>query len=141
MASEMYMNDEQLEDAIRVLGEGIDLPAPMVINALRELQLLRGDDRPDIFQQLVRQAYLRAGAAVKKYPQPNYVLVKLGEEHGETVKEIVHYAEGRGHWGFVTNEMIDNLAMMIRLLLEGDQTINFTPPPEVVASMKESFCD
>lgn len=85
----------------------------------------------DYFAGLVLAARIRAEKAMIKFPQPNYVLAKLAEEHGEVVKEVVHYAEGRGDWSKLENELIDNLAMMIRLVKEGDQTINFTPPDEV----------
>ena len=80
------------------------------------------------FDRLVAEAKVRAQAAMTKYPQPNYVALKFGEESGEVTKEIVHYTEGRGNWDFVEYEMTDVLAMMIRLLVEGDGVIGFKPP-------------
>ena len=65
---------------------------------------------------------------MRKYPQPNYVLNKVAEESGEVIKEVIHYTEGRGDWNKVEYELIDNLAMLIRLVTEGDQVIGFTPP-------------
>lgn len=81
-----------------------------------------------LFSQLVAEAKDRAKKAMVKYPQPNYVLTKFGEESGEVTKECVHYLEGRGNWDFVKYEMVDVLAMMIRLLVEGDQVHGFIPP-------------
>ncbi len=40
----------------------------------------------------------------------------------------IHYTEGREEWENVEDEIIDNLAMLIRLVVEGDQVIGFTPP-------------
>lgn len=81
-----------------------------------------------VFLKLVDQARERADTAMTKYPQPNYVLTKFAEESGEVVKECVHYAEGRGNWQFVEHEMVDVLAMMIRLLAEGDHIHGLIPP-------------
>lgn len=91
------------------------------------LRVLAGPDK-DYFASLVTKGRNRAAIASAKFPQPNYVLAKLAEEHGEVVKEVVHFAEGRGDWAKVENELIDNLAMLIRLVTEGDETINFYPP-------------
>lgn len=85
----------------------------------------------DYFQHLVERAYKRADAAMHNFPQPNYVLNKLSEEHGEVVKGVVHYTEGRETWENVEEELVDNLAMLIRLVTEGDQVIGFTLPDSV----------
>lgn len=82
----------------------------------------------DYFSSLVSAARLRADKAMRKFPQPNYVLNKVAEESGEVIKEVIHYTEGRGDWNKVEYELIDNLAMLIRLVTEGDQVIGFTPP-------------
>lgn len=82
----------------------------------------------DYFSSLVDAARIRADKAMCKYPQPNYVLNKVAEESGEVIKEVIHYTEGRGDWNKVEYELIDNLAMLIRLVTEGDQVIGFTPP-------------
>ena len=65
---------------------------------------------------------------MRKFPQPNYVLNKVAEESGEVIKAVIHYTEGREEWSNVEGEIIDNLAMLIRLVTEGDQVIGFTPP-------------
>lgn len=86
---------------------------------------------PDYFDNLVEQARARAEKAMVKFPQPNYVLNKVAEESGEVIKAVIHYTEGRETWVNVEAELIDNLAMLIRLVKEGDQVIGFTPPTEV----------
>jgi len=95
-----------------------------------EFECLSGniDRGQQLFLHLVEQAKERAETAMRKFPQPNYVLTKFGEESGEVTKECVHYLEGRGDWAQVESEMVDVLAMMIRLLREGDQVHGFIPP-------------
>ncbi|WP_447879594.1 hypothetical protein [Serratia fonticola] len=82
----------------------------------------------DYFGLLVRKARASADQAMRKHPQPNYVLNKVAEESGEVIKAVIHYTEGREEWVNVEGEIIDNLAMLIRLVIEGDQVIGFTPP-------------
>lgn len=82
----------------------------------------------DYFSSLVAAARVRADKAMRKFPQPNYVLNKVAEESGEVIKAVIHYTEGREEWTNVEGEIIDNLAMLIRLITEGDQVIGFTPP-------------
>lgn len=86
----------------------------------------------DYFAALVAKARIAADKAMKKFPQPNYVLNKVSEEHGEVIKAVVHYLEGRETWQNVEGELVDNLAMLIRLVVEGDQVIGFTPPESVL---------
>lgn len=118
-------------------GTWLDLREDMIERAkadgyeIRSLYAITDPDPADYFAGLVLAARIRAEKAMVKFPQPNYILAKLAEEHGEVVKEVVHYAEGRGDWSKLENEIIDNLAMMIRLVKEGDQTINFIPPESV----------
>lgn len=85
----------------------------------------------DYFSRLVAAARERAEKAMRKFPQPNYVLNKVAEESGEVIKAVIHYTEGREDWLSVERELIDNLAMLIRLVKEGDQVIGFNPPDEV----------
>ncbi|EOY4404367.1 hypothetical protein RYZ40_13600 [Raoultella planticola] len=83
---------------------------------------------PDYFASLVAKARVRADKAMCKFPQPNYVLNKVAEESGEVIKAVIHYTEGREQWSNVESEIIDNLAMLLRLVKEGDQVMGFTPP-------------
>lgn len=91
----------------------------------------------DYFASLVIAARLRAEKAMRKFPQPNYVLNKVAEESGEVIKAVIHYTEGREEWANVEGEIIDNLAMLIRLVTEGDQVIGFTPPESCRGSMPQ----
>lgn len=87
-----------------------------------------------LFYALLDKAKERAVKAAEKFPQPNYVLNKFSEESGEVVKEIIHYTENRGQWARVEDEIVDLLAMTLRLLKEGDGVIGFVPPylrPEI----------
>lgn len=89
----------------------------------------------DYFASLVTAARARAEKAMRKFPQPNYVLNKVAEESGEVIKAVIHYTEGRETWQNVETEIIDNLAMLIRLVAEGDGVIGFTPPDACRAAM------
>ncbi|MCK7042667.1 hypothetical protein [Enterobacter cloacae] len=93
----------------------------------------------DYFSSLVAAARVRADKAMRKFPQPNYVLNKVAEESGEVIKAVIHFTEGREEWRNVEGEIIDNLAMLIRLVMEGDQVIGFTPPDACRAAMLQSF--
>lgn len=81
-----------------------------------------------LFSSLLAKAKERAIKAAIKFPQPNYVLNKFHEEAGEVGKEVIHYTENRGDWARVEDEIVDLLAMTIRLLKEGDGVIGFVPP-------------
>ena len=88
-------------------------------------------DGGDYFDSLVSMARQRAAKAMVKFPQPNYVLNKVAEESGEVIKSVIHFTEGRETWENVENELVDNLAMLIRLVTEGDQVIGFKPPEKI----------
>lgn len=82
----------------------------------------------DYFASLVAMARVSADKAIRKFPQPNYVLLKVAEEAGEVVQAGVHYAEKRMEWEQVEGEIVQLLAMLIRLVTEGDQINGITPP-------------
>lgn len=82
----------------------------------------------DYFGSLVANARVSAAKAAKKFPQPNYVALKIAEEAGEVVRGAVHYAEGRMDWLEVEGEIIQLIAMLIRFVNEGDQVNGITPP-------------
>jgi len=85
--------------------------------------------KQDYFGSLVSKARISADKAMVKFPQPNYVLLKVAEEAGEVVQAGVHYAENRMSWGEVEGEIVQLVAMLIRLVTEGDQ-VNGIKPPE-----------
>ena len=87
---------------------------------------------PDYFGELVRKARKSAEKAMIKFPQPNYVLLKVAEEAGEVVQAGVHYAEGRETWEALEGEVVQTIAMLYRLVTEGDQ-VNGVIPPNPIA--------
>lgn len=80
----------------------------------------------DSFADLVVSARAEAEKAMRKFPQPNYVLLKVAEEAGEVVKAGVHFAEGRETRENVEAEMRQTIAMLYRLWVEGDE-VNGVP--------------
>lgn len=66
--------------------------------------------------------------AKERYPAPNYTLLKVAEEAGEVVKAAVHYGERRGQWSDVEAEAVQAIAMILRLLDEGDAVNGIAPP-------------
>ena len=72
------------------------------------------------FLILVDEAISEAARAMKKFPQPNYVISKIAEESGEVVKAAIHCAEGRETPENVIGEMRQTIAMLFRLYAEGD---------------------
>lgn len=90
----------------------------------------------DYFASLVAMARVSADKAIRKFPQPNYVLLKVAEEAGEVVQAGVHYAENRMEWGQVEGEIVQLLAMLIRLVTEGDQVNGIAPPASCSTGIK-----
>jgi phosphoribosyl-ATP pyrophosphohydrolase len=70
---------------------------------------------------MLSDAMEEAEKAMVKYPQPNYVITKVAEEAGEVVKAAVHCAEGRETPENVRKEIVQAIAMLIRLYIEGDK--------------------
>ena len=87
----------------------------------------------DYFGGLVLRARAAAAKASAKFPQPNYVTLKIAEEAGEVVRGAVHYAEGRMPWDEVEGEIVQLLAMLIRFVTEGDQINGVTPPASLAS--------
>lgn len=80
-------------------------------------------------REVTTRALVAAEKAMRKFPQPNYVLLKIAEEAGEVVKAGVHHAEGRDYtWPDLEGECIQTIAMCLRLLAEGDETLGILPP-------------
>ena len=91
----------------------------------------------DHFSDLVQRARAVAKKASAKFPQPNYVTLKIAEEAGEVVRGAVHYAEGRMSWAEVEGEIVQLLAMLMRFVNEGDQ-VNGVTPPTLAAMEKDN---
>lgn len=71
--------------------------------------------------RLLNDALAAADQATERFPQPNYVLLKVAEEAGEVVQAGVHCAEGRESYENLRKEIVQLIAMAIRLYVEGDQ--------------------
>ncbi|WP_198650746.1 hypothetical protein [Agrobacterium pusense] len=82
----------------------------------------------DYFSHLVDMARVSATKAKIKFPQPNYVTLKIAEEAGEVVRGAVHFAEDRMEWSEVEGEIVQLLAMLIRFVTEGDEVNGCIPP-------------
>lgn len=81
----------------------------------------------EYIRDLTLRATESAAKAREKFPQPNYTLLKVGEEAGEVVRAGVHLAEGRDcTHADLEGEIVQTMAMLIRLAVEGDQ-VNGVP--------------
>lgn len=76
---------------------------------------------------LITDVVARAEKAMLKHPQPNYIISKFAEESGEVTKALIHAAENRESWDNVSDEIVDTLAMLHRLFVEGDQVHGLRP--------------
>lgn len=83
----------------------------------------------------IKSAYPEAEKAMRKYPQPNYVISKVAEEAGEVVKAAIHCAEGRETAENVRAEMRQLIAMLYRLWIEGDQVHGLPPVSSALAHL------
>lgn len=81
----------------------------------------------DNVHELYLDALAEAEKAMRKFPQPNYVISKVAEEAGEVVKAAIHCAEGRETPENVVAEIRQAMAMLIRLYVEGDQVHGLSP--------------
>ncbi|MDF2143239.1 hypothetical protein [Paenirhodobacter sp. CAU 1674] len=103
-------------------GEIIRALAPADATAALEARDARV--RAEVFgpaSQLISDAWAEAQKAMRKFPQPNYVISKVAEEAGEVVKAAIHCAEGRETKENVIGEIKQAMAMLMRLYIEGDQ--------------------
>lgn len=86
------------------------------------------DDQVEYLRDVFSRSVAQARRAINKFPQPNYCLTKVAEEAGEVVKAGVHLAEGRDFThADLEAEVVDTVAMMFRVLIEGDQVIGLKP--------------
>ena len=134
---EVSIKEEKYLKVAKLCVELADDNAGMV-EALEKAQQRNAEleAQNDYFAYLVAMARVSADKAIRKFPQPNYVLLKVAEEAGEVVQAGVHYAENRMEWGQVEGEIVQLLAMLIRLVTEGDQVNGITPPALCSAGIK-----
>lgn len=95
--------------------------------AVPEVRALVEAADQDGFGALIFEAKIEAEKAMRKFPQPNYVISKIAEEAGEVVKAAIHAAEGRETIENLRGEMKQTIAMLYRLWVEGDQVHGLPP--------------
>lgn len=97
--------------------------------ALDRIARLEAAPFPDVdgFYGLIGDAVREAENAMRKFPQPNYIISKVAEEAGEVVKAAIHCAEGRETAENLRGEMKQAIAMLYRLWVEGDQVHGLPP--------------
>lgn len=105
--------------------------------ARAEIALPALEQQDDYFGSLVLKARESAKKAMVKFPQPNYVLLKVAEEAGEVVQAGVHYAENRMSWQEVEGEVVQLMAMLFRLMNEGDQINGVIPPQPTTGTYRQ----
>ena len=81
----------------------------------------QADPVKEAAMSLAALAANEASKAICKFPQPNYVISKVAEEAGEVVKAAIHCAEGRETPENLKGEIVQTIAMLVRLYVEGDQ--------------------
>lgn len=132
----LYQRDaEGLSNAIVDLGTRKDAEEVMAVYRERDRLLEREKALAvnDYFGSLVSKAVQAAEKAMVKFPQPNYALLKFAEEAGEVVQAGVHYAEGRETWESLEGEVVQTIAMLYRLVNEGDHVNGVFPPSQLRA--------
>ncbi len=92
----------------------------------------------DDWSELIAEAIAEADKAMRKFPQPNYVISKVAEEAGETVKAAIHCAEGRETFENLRGEMKQTIAMLYRLWIEGDEVHGLSPVIDALRAPKEA---
>lgn len=123
------LDDETPKDALRrLIRYEVDAALdPAVSQSAADLVATARREGMEGFGDLVASAYAEAIKAMRKFPQPNYVISKIAEEAGEVVKAAIHCAEKRETAENVAAEMRQLIAMLIRLWVEGDQVHGLPP--------------
>lgn len=108
----------ELAANVQVIGTiGMVGLSERVQHAIRAIPLPTDDGFADLCCDALREAQ----KAQRKFPQPNKVLLKVAEEAGEVVKAAIHFGEGRETRENVRGEMVQTIAMLYRLWIEGDE--------------------
>lgn len=122
----LFASKGEVRKILTAVFGGLETPAPQAHVA------------GDYFAELVAKARVAAEKASRKFPQPNYVTLKIAEEAGEVVRGAVPYAEGRMPWDEVEGEIIQLLAMLIRFVTEGDEINGIRPPALATTEGKDN---
>lgn len=65
--------------------------------------------------------------ARSKFPSSDHITLAFAEEAGEVVKAVLDFKQGKGTMQNVEKEIIQTMAMCLRLYLEGDPSVNLPP--------------
>lgn len=76
---------------------------------------------------LMLAAEAEAERAKVLFPDPNHLTLALAEEAGEVIKAVLNLHNGKGTVKDVDKEIVQCIAMCIRLWLEGDPSVNLKP--------------
>ena len=120
---------DRLQDLVDFKHDDMDVAREAIeeITRLRAALATARREGMEGFDDLVAAACAEAIKAMRKFPQPNYVISKIAEEAGEVVKAAIHCAEKRETAENVAAEMKQLIAMLIRLWVEGDQVHGLPP--------------
>jgi phosphoribosyl-ATP pyrophosphohydrolase len=115
-------NDDPHDGRLRdVWNGGLEDGWGAAQSVLTQIDAEPAEPRQPAVHELFDDAWKEAQKAMRKFPQPNYVISKVAEEAGEVVKAAIHCAEGRDTPEHVTEEITQAIAMLLRLYVEGDQ--------------------
>lgn len=73
------------------------------------------------------------------FPGAKHILHALSEEYGEVVKAALEIYEGKGTYEKLDSEIVQLIAMCIRLHEEGDPMINLEPVAIVISRIKKEI--
>lgn len=65
--------------------------------------------------------------ARKKFPSSDHSVLALCEESGELARAVLNHKYGEGNLSEVRKEAVQVAAMAIRVIMEGDSTVNLPP--------------
>lgn len=85
---------------------------------------------------LIISAKAEVARARVLFPKPDHLLHALSEEYGEVVKAALQICEGPGTYEQLDSEIIQLIAMCIRLHEEGDPVINVRSVSDVMSEIK-----
>jgi hypothetical protein len=76
---------------------------------------------------LMNEAISEVKRAKELYPEPDHLTLALAEKAGEVTKAVLDHMDGKGSIFDVRKEIVQCVAMCIRLWEEGDPTVSLPP--------------
>lgn len=84
----------------------------------------------DSFHKLCIAACLEANRARGLFPKPDHLTLALAEEAGAVTKAVLDHRHGKYDLAAVRKEIVQTMAMCLRLATEGDPTVGLKWSPE-----------